>query len=312
MANRPYLQDFHTEQMDAFGMRNLFLLTQAPTGTTSILAGVNSGIEPYFAFHYTRQDRTGTWEVEAPILKDYKDHTADWSGIPDYFVTSLDLSAEEHILVQAAAQKYIDSSVSKTINAPNSHTIEDVEKAYTLAYESGLKSIAYFRDGCGRDQVLERPSEEKPPVTKLNGFDYKRPHALVGQTSKVQTDVGPAFITINRDDDGNPIEVFVNVGKAGTDLQSLSEAIGRLISSGLQEGIPSRRIHDQLLGVGGYGKLVKSLPSAIAWALADSEPQGERLEVNLASGEACPECQALSLNHTEGCLTCMNCGYSRC
>jgi ribonucleoside-diphosphate reductase alpha chain len=316
MAERPYLADYHDkEALLEHGLRNLFLLTQAPTGTTSILAGVNSGIEPYFAFSYQRKDRTGTWDVEAQIVMEYRRGTSEYD-LPPYFVSANDLSVEDHIRVQAAAQKYIDSSVSKTINAPNEHTIEEVEKAYTLAYDSGLKSVAYFRDGCGRDQVLERPTE-KATVTKLNGYDFKRPYALTGQTSKIQTDVGPAFITVNRSEEGEPIEVFVNVGKAGTDLQALSEAIGRVVSIGLQEGITVGKMRDQLLGVGGYGKLIKSLPSAIAWAMAEAEPERETLEVQLAapakmSGEACPECQALSLNHTEGCLTCMNCGYSRC
>lgn len=322
MADRPYLIDYpDRESLDAWGMRNLFLLTQAPTGTTSILAGVFGGIEPYFAFEYERNDRTGKHIVLPPIVGEYRDWSlkGDLSDLPPYFVTANEVTVEEHIAMQAAAQKSIDSSVSKTLNAPNSHTVEDVEKAFTLAYDKGLKSIAYFRDGCGRDQVLTRveKKEEPAPMITHNGHTFKRPNTLLGQTSKIQTDIGPAYVTVNRDEEGSPVEVFLNVGKAGTDLQELSEAIGRLVSVALQDGIPPREIRDQLLGVGGYGKLVKSLPSAVAWALSDATPSEKpMIEVTVdapaRTSEACPDCQSFSLNHVEGCLTCAVCGYSRC
>jgi ribonucleoside-diphosphate reductase alpha chain len=156
MWNRPYLKGFErlSEVTPEAGMRNLFLLTQAPTGTTSIVAGVNSGIEPYFAFRYTRVDRTGEHEVVARIAQEFQ-----WSKA---LVTANEVGVEAHIQMQAAAQKYIDSSVSKTINAPNEHTVEDVMFAFRLAYEMDLKGLAYFRDGCGRAQVLYR---EKPEDT---------------------------------------------------------------------------------------------------------------------------------------------------
>jgi ribonucleotide reductase alpha subunit len=132
------------------------------------LAGVNSGIEPYFAFEYTRRDRTGEHKILAEIVKEFEGETKR-----DFLVSAMDVSVEEHIAVQAAVQKYIDSSVSKTINAPNSHTVEDVEKAYMLAYKSGLKGVAYFRDGCGRAQVLSTDNtedESKKELFRLRGI----------------------------------------------------------------------------------------------------------------------------------------------
>lgn len=329
MLDRPYLSSLPATvraKIAKHGLRNLFLLTQAPTGTTSILAGVNSGIEPYFSFHYERKDRTGTHVVFAPIYEEFANGGPDK---PEFLVTANDLSVEDHIYMQAAAQKHIDSSVSKTLNAPNHHTIEDVEKAYTLAYECGLKSIAYFRDGCGRDQVLTRVEEKKVEQKEPAKREvYARPLTLTGTTTRVQTDIGTAFITVNADQNGNPREVFVNVGKAGTDLSELSEAMGRLISVALQKGVTSTDIRDQLFGVGGYSKFIKSLPSAIALAISEATQKPQELEVVhveangngkapvavLAgrTSEACPECKSFSLNHTEGCLTCAVCGYSRC
>lgn len=309
MMDRPYLEGYAVdsmeprEEMEAFGLRNLFLLTQAPTGTTSILAGVNSGIEPYFAFEYERNDRTGRHMVKAPVLERYIADGGDPENLPDFFVSANELTVEEHIKMQAAAQLWIDSSVSKTINAPNSHTVDEVVKAYTLAYDEGLKSVAYFRDGCGRDQVLTRD-----PKVETNGH-FQRPFNLIGTTKRLGTSVGTAFVTVNKDESGRPMEVFVNVGKAGTDLSEISEAIGRLISIALQRGVRSGEISDQLYGVGGYGKMLRSLPTALAVALAGD---GEPPRVEGQTDEACPECQSFTLLHSEGCLTCVNCGYSRC
>lgn len=176
MWGRPYLKSYTEEYgfplfADA-GMRNLFLLTQAPTGTTSLLAGVNSGIEPYFnskaAF---RSDRTGTRYVGPKAVQDLDlEEGVAW---PDYIVDSRDITVEEHIAMQAAVQKYVDSSVSKTINAPADQTPEETAKAYMLAYDSGLKGLAYYRDGSRSIQVLyhsdpnERIKELEEKVSEL-------------------------------------------------------------------------------------------------------------------------------------------------
>lgn len=158
----PYLQDIPADlanKIDQCGLRNLLVLTQAPTGTTSMLAGVNSGIEPVFAYKTWREDRLGGRWVEAPILEKLNgDFTvAQW----DAMVEANDVSVEEHVAMQAAAQEFIDSSVSKTVNAPNEHTVEDTERTFMLAWDNGLKGIAYFRDGCGRAQVLSREGKEE-------------------------------------------------------------------------------------------------------------------------------------------------------
>lgn len=320
MFNRPYFQDAALpEWAEQYGMRNLFLLTQAPTGTTSILAGVSSGIEPHFAFEYEREDRTGKHTVTIPTAQKWKNANPG-QPLPDYFVTALDIEVEDHIYMQAAAQKYIDSSVSKTLNAPNSHTVEDVEKAFTLAYDCGLKSLAYFRDGCGRAQVLTTKKPEAV-VVKNNGF--MRASTLIGTTTKYATDVGTAFITVNRDEESKPREVFVNVGKGGTHLQELSEAIGRLASIALQKDVPVHVVAGQLLGIGGYSKLQKSLPTAVSMALSDhakapSAPPASAAVVATEAPKAtrtsalCPNCQAFSLVHEEGCTKCLSCDYTAC
>ena len=161
-SDAPYLQDLPIdldEKINRYGLRNLLVLTQAPTGTTSMLAGVNSGIEPYFSFGYWRDDRLGKRWVEADIVG--KIVKPGDSLDPIIFVSANEVTVEEHIAMQAAAQRFVDSSISKTVNAPNEHTVEDTAKTFQLAWEQGLKGIAYFRDGCGRAQVLTREGKEE-------------------------------------------------------------------------------------------------------------------------------------------------------
>lgn len=301
MLDQPYLAEYLERKPDQrkylkkHGLRNLFLLTQAPTGTTSILAGVNSGIEPLFAFEYTRKDRTGTHRVKAPAVRRYEEKNsigrppAFVGTYPDYFVTAADVTVEEHIAMQAAAQKYIDSSVSKTINAPYEHTVEDVEKAYTLAYESGLKGLAYFRDGCGRDQVLYRDDpmsdqakadlaskdariadlEDRVAELTAPKPEWSRPDVLTGRTAKIATKFGSAYVTTNRDSAGRPVEVFINIGNSGEDVTAMGEALGRIISLALRKGATLGGVANQLEGVGGMTNLTwnKSIPHAVGEAL---------------------------------------------
>src|SRR2546429_4210620 len=141
------------------GIRNAVLLTQAPTGTSSLFAGVSSGIEPVYDFAMVRRDRTGEHILYHPLLQAWRDqHPKEQT--PDYFVASNDLTPEEHVRVQATIQRYTDSSISKTVNAPNSHTVEQVQKLYRLAYETGCKGVTYYRDG-SRDAVLTRVEDER-------------------------------------------------------------------------------------------------------------------------------------------------------
>lgn len=354
MWRQPYLREYLSRNqrypgpIAAAPLRNLFFLTQAPTGTTSILAGVNSGIEPYFAFSYTRKDRTGEHKVVADIV-----NTVPEFEKVDYLVTANDVSVEEHIAMQAAVQKYVDSSVSKTINGPNSHTVEDVKKAYDLAYKSGLKGLAYFRDGSGRDQVLytEEPKAERKTKVQAEleariaqledellvgptaASEWKRPSTLTGETSRLNTSMGTMYLTVNRNPKTTePVEVFVNVGKAGSDVMSLGEAIGRLVSLGLQSGIPVGTIASQLVGVGQTSALNPGLVHAIGKSLADEAEWGAPLTFEPDEDDeeevawvapiptqgfklvpsSCPECGQLTLRREEGCEKCVNCGYSRC
>lgn len=305
------------------GIRNSMLLTQAPTGTTSILAGVSSGIEPVFSFSYTREDRTGKHYVHHWLVERLGPQGE--AGLPDYFVTALELTPEEHVGVQAAIQKYVDSSISKTVNAPKDHTPAEVDKLFRMTYETGCKGIAYFRTG-SRKGVLTAREE---PSSKDNGVinvpfgklkPIKRPERLEGPTVKLKTPMGTLLLTLNYLE-GRPIELLGIIGKAGSDVYAFTEAIARLVSIALRCGVDPQVIADQLKGIGGSSTIgfgpnqVTSVPDAIGKFIErtvtqNGGPVSNGKKRNLF--KICPECGKAALIESEGCLLCMGCGYSAC
>ncbi|HVA96808.1 MAG TPA: adenosylcobalamin-dependent ribonucleoside-diphosphate reductase [Candidatus Acidoferrales bacterium] len=271
------------------GIRNAVLLTIAPTGTTSLLAGVSSGVEPVYEFEYSHNGRLGKQMVYHGLYGEWKEAHPDEER-PDYFVGANDLTPDDHVKIQAIAQEYIDSSISKTVNAPNSHTVEDVKNLYMSAYDNGLKGVTYFRDG-SRMGVLQREEKkeekvqeqvptviEKPvvPITPR----IARPMVLTGVTYKAESPTGKVYVTINNDEKGDMFEVFINHGKSGSDLMALADALGRMVSFVLRihSPVPARErvreIVSELAGIGGsrssgFGEnRVRSLPDAISKVLA--------------------------------------------
>jgi len=286
-----YLKGFHIKNLPQEirtkiakqGIRNAVLLTIAPTGSTSLLSGVSSGIEPVYEFEYTRRDRLGEHKMYHPLFEEWKKAHPD-DKKPDYYASANDLLPEDHVKVQAVAQGYIDSSISKTVNAPKDHTVQDVERLYMMAYDMGLKGITYMRDG-SRAGVLERieeKKEEKPPALEVQTAlpVLPRPSMVEGVTYGTDTPVGKTYITINHDENHQPFEVFITVGKSGSDVAAMADALGRMISLNLRINgalAPRERIRQvvaQLIGIGGARSVgfgenkVRSLPDAIAKVLS--------------------------------------------
>lgn len=271
------------KQIKKQGIRNSVLLMQAPTGSTSLTAGTTSGIEPVYAFEHIRRDRLGKHVIRHHLYeKWYGRHKEEIEeGMldrPEWFVAANDLTPEDHVKVQAVVQSYVDASISKTVNAPNSHTVEDVKKLYNLAYELGCKGVAYMRDG-SRPGVLENTDEKKKAPAKKEPDVKPRPMIVRGSTYKIKTPVGPAYITVNTNGGMEPMEVFINVGKAGSDVCAMAEGLGRMISLMLRFSshlTPQERVQkivDELSYIGGgtpqgFGKdRVRSLPDAVAKVL---------------------------------------------
>lgn len=136
------------------GMRNVTVITQAPTGSTGTMAGTSTGIEPYFAFEFVRSGRLGTEVQYVPIAEDYIKSHVDLDKLPDWFVTSQNLSAFDHVKVQGVIQRWTDSAISKTANAPHDFTVQDTKDLYQLAFEVGCKGVTIYRDGSRDSQVL--------------------------------------------------------------------------------------------------------------------------------------------------------------
>ncbi|GIO95961.1 ribonucleoside-diphosphate reductase, adenosylcobalamin-dependent [Paenibacillus lautus] len=316
MKNMAELYPEVAEAVRKKGARNVTVITQAPTGSTGTMVGTSTGIEPYFAFKYFRQSRLGFDEQFVPIAQDWLDsHPGE--ELPDYYVTAMSLSAEDHIRVQAAIQRWVDSSISKTANCPSDFTVEDTKRLYELAFDLGCKGVTIYRDGSRDVQVLQTEKKEdkateattastaetaleqsaagqaaedaasvEPAAASVavtasaskSGLDKqykKRPQVLRGATYKMNTPFGMAYITIN-DLDGIPSEIFLNVGKAGSDVFAMAEALGRVCSLFLRYGDHGNKVElliKHLKGIGGTGAIgfganrVESIADAVAKAL---------------------------------------------
>lgn len=148
------------EDIRRYGIRNVTLLTQQPTGSTSLLSGYSSGLEPVFRRSYSRKDNTGVHTVYDPVVQEWVDAHPGLE-LPDFFVQADELTPREHVTVQAIAQEYIDQSISKTVNAPNHHTVQECREVFDLAYDLGCKGITYFRDGSKTGVLSELPKKEE-------------------------------------------------------------------------------------------------------------------------------------------------------
>jgi ribonucleoside-diphosphate reductase alpha chain len=264
-----------------------------------------------------------------PLFEEWKKSVSAkaQSDRPDYFVCANDLTPMEHAAVQAAAQEYIDSSISKTVNAPNSHAVEDVKTLYMAAYDLGLKGVTYMRDG-SREGVLSRVDTSTSHSTvssdRIGSGQVKkeepkpvapRPMSLSGVTYKMETPVGHTYITINHNENKEPFEVFMTIGKVGSDVAAMADALGRMISLNLRltDGLsPRERIKQvvaQLVGIGGARSIgfgrdrVRSLPDAVAKVL--STHYGFALNGNvedkpLTNGEAGNGLIASNATHANG------------
>src|SRR5216117_153998 len=338
-------------------MRNSTVTTIAPTGTISMIAGCSSGVEPIFALafeHRVKQpdgERVLTFvnETFERIAKEqgfYSDALMQEivkrgslhgiRGLPEHaaqvFKTSHEIGFEWHVRHQAAFQRSTDNGVSKTINLPNGASEEDVARAYLLAWELGCLGITVFRDGCKGEQVLNVGIKKEVPVpTAAPSVIRPRPHSLKGSTYRTDTPIGTAFITVNETPDDDPFEVFVQVGKGGSDTMAVAEALGRLISLVLRLPSPlsaQRRLEEvisQLSRIGGgqptgFGPAkILSLPDALARTLAEHTGEIKHAAAALASSEAkkqigdlCKECGQATFIYEEGCKKCLSCGFNEC
>ncbi|MFA7230471.1 MAG: adenosylcobalamin-dependent ribonucleoside-diphosphate reductase [Victivallaceae bacterium] len=331
------------------GLRNSHLTSIAPTGTISLLAGnVSSGLEPVFAFWYTRKIRNShendVTEIE---VTDYayrkyrefigKEHIDD-SMLPDYFVATDAVTPKEHIGIQSVLQRWIDSSISKTINVHTDYPFEDFKDIYMTAYDSGLKGCTTFRPSEHITGVLVKKDEKKAKLQPLKNMMPVRPSELEGTTYKIKTPLSPdaIYVTINdviqEDNTRRPYELFINT----KNLQHFSwiVAMTRLISAVLRHDPKPCFLVEELKSVydpnGGYfveGGYVPSIAADIGRIIEKhlnkigimsntkkivvSEPAVDPA-VASSGMMICSHCNQRTLISQENCLKCLSCGYSKC
>jgi ribonucleoside-diphosphate reductase alpha chain len=321
------------KQLKQDGIRNATVTTIAPTGSISTIADVSSGMEPLYAVAYARRvGDADTFTMNSRFMEMVEDAKLDDSVVEEakrrgnlagakhvpeairrLFVTSLEIDPEWHVKMQAAFQKYVDNAVSKTVNMRAESTRDDVANVYLLAHELGCKGITVYRDGSKRDQVLTGGIQRS---TYLNALPSANPTGkLPANSYSANTPEGRMYLFV-REKDAKPFDIFVILGRAGSDITAFTEAIGRLLSICFRSSIPIDILAENLMGLGGRTSMgfgperILSVPDAIGKFLekeygSESHSHGRR-------GELCPDCKNASLEYTEGCLKCVICGFSEC
>ncbi|XAT56346.1 adenosylcobalamin-dependent ribonucleoside-diphosphate reductase [Rhodobacteraceae bacterium IMCC1335] len=354
----PYLASGAMQGMDEdvraeiarHGIRNALLTSIAPTGTISLYAGnVSSGIEPVFAYAYTRKvlQKDGSRSEEEVVdyaVQMWRDKFGD-ADLPDYFVNAQTLAPKDHVKMQAAAQKWVDSSISKTINCPEDISFEAFKEVYSAAYESGCKGCTTYRPNAVTGSVLSvSESSEATPETD-HGAEViymseplDRPQALEGQTYKLKwpDSEHAIYLTVNDvvvNGHRRPFEVFIN--SKNMEHFAWTVALTRMISAVFRRGGDVSFVVEELKAVfdprGGAwikGKYIPSILAAIGGVLEThmvaigflegeglglkQDPQAVMPAGASGKGKACSSCGQYDLRMVEGCMTCASCGYSKC
>lgn len=340
------------DQIRTHGIRNALLTSIAPTGTISLYAGnVSSGIEPVFAYAYTRKvlQKDGTRTEEEVVdyaVQMWRDKYGD-ADLPDYFVNAQTLAPLDHVKMQAAAQKWIDSSISKTINCPEDINFDDFQDVYMQAYEMGCKGCTTYRpnDVTGSVLSVSESSETVPEADQGADVIYMaepldRPQALEGNTYKLKwpDSEHAIYVTLNDviiNDHRRPFEVFIN--SKNMEHFAWTVALTRMISAVFRRGGDVSFVVEELKAVfdprGGawvQGKYIPSILAAIGGVLEQhmiaigflegegmglkEDPKAGQQVVNLNEnrGKSCPSCGQFDMQMVEGCMTCRSCGHSKC
>ena len=351
-GNMKQMDDDIKQAVRKFGLRNALLTSIAPTGTISLYAGnVSSGIEPVFAYSYTRKvlQNDGSHieeEVVDYAVQMWRDKFGD-AQLPDYFVSAQNLTPSDHVKMQAAAQKWVDSSISKTINCPEDISFDDFKEVYMQAYDTGCKGCTTYRPNEVTGSVLSVASEEKSKSEKeIDGEviymsePLERPNTLDGNTYKLRwpDSEHAIYVTINDiivNDQRRPFEVFIN----SKNMEHFAWTVGltRMIYAVFRRGGDVSFVVDELKAVfdprGGAwvnGKYIPSILAAIGGVLEEhmvkigfiinsdemlSHQKGDLSKVEKLKRlkqKSCTSCGQFDLQMIEGCMTCRSCGYSKC
>lgn len=319
------------ERIRANGLRNVCILSQAPTGTVGTMMGTSTGIEPYPWLEWEREGRLGKHREQAAPLRDWLAAGNTIIDTPPWFTSAMDMTPDDHAVTQAAIQRWVDSSISKTSNLPSTYTVQQVDQFYRKMYELGCKGGTVYRDLSRDAQVLRKIEDTSTPEERAWLEVHPVPKdAYPMKAVAIQTSVGKLSVKLGYDPEtGEPFEAWLDVSRSGTIMAADREAIARLISLLLRMDshvTPTRRVQlviDQLAGIqggdpSGFGpEKVFSIPDAVAKALgrlldASRDASEEAPAPSLRPPDICPECHSASLYRADGCEKCMSCAFSRC
>ena len=339
-ARGPFLEWENSIYKDKFPIRNATRTCIAPTGTISMFAGCSGGIEPIYATAFERRildttlteehpyfrhdmEKTGIYtpEIMREIAKPERAGSLKGLGLPkaiaDVYKTAHDVSIEEHIMVQSIFQRYVDNSISKTINLHEDATVEDIMYAYKLAFESGCKGITVYRNNSRSFQPMSVGSVAVVPKQEIT---KPRPKRLNGTTEVFNVGgCGALYVTVNKDDDGNVLEIGAMTGRA-SGCSALINSLNRNISTSLRHGVPIDAIIEQLVGirclvcVADPQTQVLSCADAIGRAIQHTTDKQERFSLNVFSSpkmEICELCGNM-MRYSEGCSKCLVCENTKC
>ena len=355
-----YFNDYDLLKFKTYGLRNCSLISVAPTGSIATMLGISGGCEPEFALSYTRKTHNlkDNYEVFCKSVNEYWDITdktinkGNIKSLPEYFVTSAEIPWKNRIDTQAVMQKYVDTAISSTINLPKDISVEQIEQIYLYAWEQGLKGITIFRNGCKRDGILstdetatktkELNTTNKYHTTKLNTSTpitrEELGYRLDGSTYVKRIACGKLYITINRDSEGNLVEVFIDSGKSGG-CSANAECLGRFASAAMRNGMSIESIVDITKGVKcsactnmkGKAKKIDGLSCGDVLARTiqeeyeyyngnknkEDKKENKKMEQQVESiynnnKRICPDCGNDELSNEGGCVVCHNCGWSKC
>ncbi|MVO18361.1 adenosylcobalamin-dependent ribonucleoside-diphosphate reductase [Parasedimentitalea huanghaiensis] len=357
-GNMMNMDDDVRDAIREHGIRNALLTSIAPTGTISLYAGnVSSGIEPVFAYAYTRKvlqkdgSRTEEEVVDYAVQMYREKYGAD-AKLPGYFVNAQTLAPADHVKMQAAAQKWIDSSISKTINCPEDISFDEFKEVYMQAWDQGCKGCTTYRpnDVTGSVLTVSESSEKAPGETADAPHEsdsaevvymsepLDRPQSLEGHTYKLKwpDSEHAIYLTINDillNGHRRPFEVFIN--SKNMEHYAWTLALTRMISAVFRRGGDVSFVVEELKAVfdprGGawvQGKYIPSILAAIGGVIEThmintgfiegegmglkADPTAEVVNLGAPRGKACPSCGQFDMQMVEGCMTCRSCGHSKC
>ncbi len=333
------IEKVHVNDLEVYENTHTYIANGFVThNTTALSCDASYGMEPCFGLAFQKNYIDGTKSIILNPIFEERFKNEDWytdnlperifnnggslkglRGIPkevrEVFVVAHDINYKDRIDMQAEIQKFTSNGISSTINLPVDATVDDISYIYKYSYEKGLKGVTIYRDGSKKNQPVTF-TEDKKDLTK-----FKRPNKISGNIYKVETGNGKMYVTIG-EYSGKPVEVFIQIGKSGQIMNTFSEALGRIISLALQNGVPVDEITEKLIGINSDKTVwfrfeetdkrpsqILSAPDGLA-QLLNKYYSGKKYEEEL-TGEICEKCGS-NMSMIEGCVTCNNCGNSKC